>query len=210
MADQGAAPQTGPADGAALCTADPDAGTANQGLGARARSLQARGNERITRRPRTAKRARGSRRRRTWPRSRRCASSSSASRAAVSALLKTLGAMAPEERQAEGAAHPGAARGGHRRARRRARPRWRRPSSKRGWRRETLDLTLPAPEAPRGLGPPGQPGDGRAGRDLRRPGLLGRHRARDRGRLAQLHRAQHARKPSGAGDARHVLFPRAQ
>ena len=57
------------------------------------------------------------------------------------------------------------------------------------------------------FGPPGQPGDGRAGGNLRRHGLRRRHRPGNRGRLAQLHRAQHARKPPGAGDARHVLLP---
>ena len=58
----------------------------------------------------------------------------------------------------------------------------------------------------RGQRPSGQPGDGRARRDFRRSRLLGRDRARDRGRLAQFHRAQHPRKPPGAGDARHLLL----
>ena len=43
---------------------------------------------------------------------------------------------------------------------------------------ERLDLTLPAPERAARLGPPGQPGDGRAGRDLRRPRLRGRRPGR--------------------------------
>ena len=50
-----------------------------------------------------------------------------------------------------------------------------------------------------------RPGDGRARRHLRRDGLhLGR-RSRHRGRLAQLHRAQHPARPSGAADAGHLL-----
>src|SRR5690606_1116688 len=56
------------------------------------------------------------------------------------------------------------------------------------------------------IGSPGQPGDGRTRRNLCRFRLQCRHGAGDRGRLAQLHRAQHARKPPGAGHARHLLF----
>ena len=42
--------------------------------------------------------------------------------------------------------------------------------------------------------------------DLPRRRLHGRRRSGDRGRLAQLQGAEHPREPSGAGDARHVLF----
>ena len=73
---------------------------------------------------------------------------------------------------------------------------------------ETARPDAPRARTARGFDPPGQPGDGRACGNLRRHGLRGRRRARDRGRLAQFHRAQHARKPPGAGDARYVLFPR--
>jgi phenylalanyl-tRNA synthetase alpha chain len=89
----------------------------------------------------------------------------------VSALLKTLGGMSPEQRQSEGpkihaareavtaalAARKGARSAAALDARLAA---------------ETVDLSLPAPEAP-GIGPSGQPGDGRAGRNLRRHGLRG-------------------------------------
>jgi phenylalanyl-tRNA synthetase alpha chain len=46
---------------------------------------------------------------------------------------------------------------------------------------EHLDLSLPAPEAPEGSVHP--PGDGRAGRDFRRPGVRRRRRAGDRGAM---------------------------
>ena len=105
-----------------------------------------------------------------------------------------------------GPAHPRPARGGHRRDRgaqgaARAR-RARRAAGARDARHDAAGR-----RGADGHGPSGQPGDGRTGRDLRRSRLRGRDRARDRGRLAQFHRAQHSRDPSGAGDARHLLFP---
>ena len=123
----------------------------------------------------------------------------------MTGLLKTLGGMTPEQRHERGPAHPRASRGGDRgdrraqggagggRARAAAGDRAARhdPARRSGRRRAR---------------PSGQPGDGRARRDFRRSGLRGRDRAGDRGRLAQFHRAQHPGKPSGAGDARHLLF----
>ena len=116
-------------------------------------------------------------------------------------------ARAAQQRRA---ADPRAARGGDRRRSRRARRRWRTRSSTGGWRPSGSTCRCPSRETPRGSVHPGQPGDGRAGRDFRRPGLRGRRRARDRGRLAQFHRAQHSRDASGAGDARHLLHRRAR
>ncbi len=145
--------------------------------------------------------------RRTSPRSRRLRVEYLGKQGSVSLLLKTLGAMSPDERQdkapkiqqlREAVADALA----ERKAAMEAAELEARLAS------ETLDLSLPGARSAEGIGPPGQPGDGRAGGDLRRHGLLGRHRARDRGRLVQLHRAQHAREPPGAGDARYVLLPR--
>ncbi len=66
-------------------------------------------------------------------------------------------------------------------------------------------MTLPAPEASRGtVHPVSQVMDELAEifADL---GFAVADGSRDRGRMAQFHRAQHAREPSGAGDARHFL-----
>ena len=52
-----------------------------------------------------------------------------------------------------------------------------------------------------------QPGDRRAHRHLRRHGLRGRGRSRHRDRRLQLHQAKFPGRPSGAGNARHLLFP---
>ena len=71
--------------------------------------------------------------------------------------------------------------------------------------REALDVSLPG----RGAGTGGTASDhahARAHRDaVPFARLRGRRRPRDRGRLPQLHRAQHAGGPSVALDARHVL-----
>ena len=68
----------------------------------------------------------------------------------ITAKLKSLGAMEPGPRDGRGAEDPCAARGGHRRARRAARRRSNPPSSSGALATETLDLSLPAPETPRG------------------------------------------------------------
>jgi hypothetical protein len=127
----------------------------------------------------------------------------------VTALLKTLGGMSPEERQEKGPPIHGLRRSVTDAHCRQARPRSRRPSSKPGWRAKRLDLTLPAPKQRRAgsVHPVSQVMDELA-EIFADMGFRGRHRPGDRGRLAQLHRAQHPRKPSGAGDARHLLFPR--
>ncbi len=54
--------------------------------------------------------------------------------------------------------------------------------------------------------PSDQPGDRRTHRDLRRYGLRGRRRSGHRDRRLQLHQAEFSRRPSGAGNARHLLF----
>ena len=69
---------------------------------------------------------------------------------AITALLKTLGGMTPEERQNEGPRIHAPARGGDARRSPRARRRWKKPRSKRRLATETLDLTLPARRAPQG------------------------------------------------------------
>ena len=126
----------------------------------------------------------------------------------VSALLKTLGSMTPEERKTNGPAINGlkdkvtqaiAAR-------------------KQSLGNAALDARLNSethrrhPAGTRssdriGPRPPDQPGDRRAHRDLRRYGLRGGGRPRRRDRRLQLHQAQFPRGPSGPRDARHVLLP---
>ena len=73
---------------------------------------------------------------------------------------------------------------------------------------ETVDVTLPLREAPRGSRPHSsdQPGDRRTHRDLRRHGIFDRRRPGHRDRRLQFHQAEFPRRPSGAGDARHVLL----
>ncbi len=123
----------------------------------------------------------------------------------VTAAAEVAGRDGRRHARRRGAEDPCAARGGHRRDRGARRRRWRMPSWSGGWRPSGSTCRCRRAERPQGLDPSGQPGDGRAHRDFRRPRLLGRRRAGDRGRLAQFHRAQHSRDPSGAGDARHLL-----
>ena len=73
----------------------------------------------------------------------------------------------------------------------------------RAGRRDAAAPSLAARDRPH---PPGLPGHRRDHRDLRRHGLQGRRGAGHRDRLLQFHRAQLPRRPSGAGDARHVLL----
>ena len=100
----------------------------------------------------------------------------------ITARLKSLGSMDPDDAHGRSAEDPCASR---------ARSRWRIADRKaaledaeleRKLATEKIDLSLPAPEQRQRHRPPGQPGDGRARGDLRRPRLLGRRRARDRGR----------------------------
>ena len=124
----------------------------------------------------------------------------------VSALLRTLGAMTPEQRKAEGPRINGlkdrvtealAAR----------KDALKHAALDARLNTETVDVTLPVREPPAEVGPHSsdQPGDRRTDRDLRRHGLRGRRRAGHRDRRSQLHQAQFSRGPSGPGDARHVL-----
>ena len=125
---------------------------------------------------------------------------------AVTGLLKTLGGMTPEERASDGprihalreavtaaiAARKEVLEGA---------------ALERRLATEGLDMSLPVEGGAQGsVHPVSQVMDELAEifADL---GFAVATRAGDRGRLAQFHRAQHARKPSGAGDARHLLFP---
>jgi phenylalanyl-tRNA synthetase alpha chain len=122
----------------------------------------------------------------------------------ISGLLKTLGAMSPEERQTQGVAIQ-ALRGSvtdalaERKAAggRRAGARW--PP-----RRSTCPAR--ARGAAGSVHPVSQVMDELA--EIFADWALPCQRAGDRGRLAQFHRAQHAREPSGARDARHLLSAR--
>ena len=72
---------------------------------------------------------------------------------------------------------------------------------------EGLDMTLPVASGPQGSVHPVSQVMDELAEIFADMGFAVATRAGDRGRLAQFHRAQHARKPSGAGDARHLLFP---
>ena len=113
----------------------------------------------------------------TWPRWRPCASPRSARPGSISGLLKTLGAMSPDERREQGPLINGlrdrvAAAIAARKAALEAAALDARLAA------ERVDLTLPAAAAPQGLGAPDHAGDGRDGRHLRRDGLRRRRRAR--------------------------------
>ncbi len=101
----------------------------------------------------------------------------------ITGLLKTLGGMSPEQRLVEGPRIQGlreavtAAIADRKAALDRA-------DLDARLARETLDMTLPGGRRRCRQRPPGQPGDGRAGGDLRRSRLRGRDRPGDRGRLA--------------------------
>ena len=125
----------------------------------------------------------------------------------ISALLKTLGAMAPEERKSQGPLINGLKdRVNAALAERREALQARSAGGAAQYRERRRDVA-----GARGAGrnrphPSDQPGDRRADRDLRRHGLCGRRRAGHRDRRLQLHQAQFSRRPSGARHARHVLL----
>ena len=73
---------------------------------------------------------------------------------------------------------------------------------------EKVDVTLAGAARSARHHPSGEPGLGGDRADLGRSRLLGRRRPAYRGRLPQLHRAQHAARASGPPGARHLLFPR--
>ena len=125
----------------------------------------------------------------------------------VSALLKTLGAMTPDERKAKGPAINGLKDASTPRS----------PRASDALKNAALDAAPQHRERrchAAGARKPGrnrphpsdQPGDRRTHRDLRRYGLRGRRRSGHRDRRLQLHQAELSRRPSGAGNARHVLF----
>ena len=126
----------------------------------------------------------------------------------VSALLKTLGGMTPGRAQGAGPGDQrpeGPRQRGAQRAPRRLQGRGARRAARH---RDRRRHAAGARGAGRGRPHPSdQPGDRRAHRDLRRHGLRRRRRAGHRDRRLQLHQAQFPRGPSGARDARHVLFP---
>ena len=144
----------------------------------------------------------------TRPRSKPCASRRSARSGSVTALLKTLGGMTPDERKVQGPAINGLkdrvnaalnarrealqGRGARRAARHRNR------------RRHAAGARGAGRGRPRASD---QPGGRRAHRDLRRHGLRRRRRPGHRDRRLQLHQAEFPRGPSGPRDARHVLLP---
>ena len=122
----------------------------------------------------------------------------------VTGLMKTLGALAPEQRKEFGARVNQLK--GEIEAALEARKIDARRVGAGGQARHREGRRHPAGAAGRPRhAASDRPGDGRARRDLRRDGLhLGR-RSRHRGRLAQFHRAQHPARPSGAADAGHLL-----
>ena len=116
--------------------------------------------------------------------------------------------MTPDERKVQGPAINGlkdrvtaAHRDGQGRARRQ---RARCPPQHRNGRRHAAGARGAGRERPRASD---QPGDRRAHRHLRRHGFRGGGRSRHRDRRLQLHQAEFPGRPSGAGDARHLLFP---
>ena len=124
----------------------------------------------------------------------------------ISALLATLGKLAPDERKTQGAAinalkdQVSEALAARRALLKRARARD--PAQARDPRRHAAR----GPARRRnGAHPSDQPGDGRDHRHFRRDGFFGRRRAGHRERRLQFHQAQLPARPSGARDARHVL-----
>ena len=127
----------------------------------------------------------------------------------ISALLATLGKLAPDERKTQGAAI-NALKDQVTEALAARRAVLKRAGLEAQLKREALDVTLPVPlpGVETGPHPSDQPGDGRDHRHFRRDGLRRRRRAGHRERRLQFHQAQLPARPSGARDARHVL-PRA-
>ena len=125
----------------------------------------------------------------------------------VTALLKTLGTLPPEERKIQGPAINGlkdrvnAALAARREA-------FKDAALAARLNTESVDVTLPVREAPIEIGRvhPITQVDRRTDRDLRRHGLCRRRRSRHRDRRLQFHQAEFSAGPSGAGDARHVLL----
>ena len=125
----------------------------------------------------------------------------------ITALLKTLGTLPPDERKRQGPLINGlkdrvnAALAARREALKSA-------ALEARLNTESVDVTLPVREAPAEIGRmhPITPGDRRTDRDLRRHGFFHRRRPRHRDRRLQFHQAQFPGRPSGARHARHVLF----
>ena len=125
----------------------------------------------------------------------------------ISAMLATLGKMSPEDRKVAGPQINGLKDRVDRAiaARRQV---LKSAALEARLNTETVDVTLPtAGNRPTSAAFTGQPGDGGSHGDLRRHGLCGRGRPRHRDGRLQLHQAEFPRRPSGAGDARHVLLP---
>ena len=144
-------------------------------------------------------------RRPTCRRSRRCASAALGKQGSVSALLKTLGAMSPEERKARGPAINSL------RDRVAAAIAERKAALEAAGARRAAGVRAPRPHparaaAAQGLRPSHHAGDGRDDHGLRRARLRRRRRAGHRGRLPQLHGAELPARAPGARDARHLLL----
>ena len=125
----------------------------------------------------------------------------------VSALLKTLGTMTPDERKTKGPAI-NALKEEVNAALLAARTALKDAALDAKLANDTVDVTLPVRESagrdrPH---PPDQPGHRRTHHDLRRHGLRRRRRAGHRDRRLQFHQAQFPARPSGARNARHVLL----
>ena len=101
----------------------------------------------------------------------------------ITALLKSLGSMDPDTRAAE-APKIHALREQVTRAIAERKAALEAAELDRKLATETIDLSLPAARTAARHDPPGQPGDGRARRDFRRPRLRRRRRAGDRGPVA--------------------------
>ena len=128
-------------------------------------------------------------------------------RASSPTQLKALGKLPPD--RAQGARRTRQSRQGA--ARRAPSPRRKRrskkPRSKGACRRNASTSRCPAAMRDRGSIHPITRTLERIGRHLRAARLRAGRRSRDRGRLAQLRSAEFPAAPSGARDARHVLFP---
>ena len=125
----------------------------------------------------------------------------------VSALLKTLGAMTPEQRKEQGPLINGlkdrvtAAIATRKDALKDVALDQRLNTETR--RRHAAGARAAGRDRPH---PSDQPGDRRVDRDLRRHGLCGRRRAGHRDRRLELHQAQFPGRPSRPRDARHLLL----
>ena len=142
---------------------------------------------------------------RTWRRWKRCASPRSARPGSISGLLKSLGAMSPDERRVEGPAINGlrdrvaAAIAARKAALEDA------GAGRASWPPARLDLSLPAPPRRKGSVHPTMQVMDEMVAIFAEMGFARGRRPGHRGRLPQLHGPQLPAPPPGARDARHLL-----